>query len=119
MKDKIDEEPHGETLTEDIHKHFHGGYNLIWGDWLNWCMVNYDIICILKDYVGLPVGVMFLLNRGNFVTEITTTSPFCQSGMFNGRSFDREFQKWKITRIMWCVCRVLSGCSIDSGQCLH
>ncbi len=29
MKDKIDEEPVGETLTEDIHKHFCGGYNLI------------------------------------------------------------------------------------------
>jgi hypothetical protein len=52
MKDKIDKEPVGETLTEDIHKHFRGGYDLIWGDWLNWCMVDYDIICILKDYIG-------------------------------------------------------------------
>ncbi len=52
MKDKIDKEPVGEPLTEDIHKHFHGGYNLIWGDWLNLCMVDYDIICVLKDYVG-------------------------------------------------------------------
>jgi hypothetical protein len=52
MKDKIDKEPVGETSTEDIHKHFRGGYNLIWSDWLNWCMVDYDIICILKDYVG-------------------------------------------------------------------
>jgi hypothetical protein len=52
MKDKIDEEPVGETLTEEIHKHFRGGYNLIWGDWLNQCMVVYDIIRILKDYVG-------------------------------------------------------------------
>ncbi len=32
MKYKIDEKPVGETLTEDIHKHFHGVYNLIWGD---------------------------------------------------------------------------------------
>jgi hypothetical protein len=47
MKDKIDEEPVGETLTEKIHKHFRGGFNLIWGDWFNQCMVNYDIICIL------------------------------------------------------------------------
>jgi hypothetical protein len=52
MKDKINEEPVVETLTEDIHKHFRGGYNLIWGDWFNWCMVDYDIIPILKDYVG-------------------------------------------------------------------
>ncbi len=52
MKDKIDKEPIGETLTEDIHKHFCGGYVLIWDDWLNRCMVDYDIICILKDYNG-------------------------------------------------------------------
>jgi hypothetical protein len=52
MKDKIGKEPVGETLTENIHKHFCGGYDLSWGDWLNWCMVDYDIILILKDYVG-------------------------------------------------------------------
>ncbi len=51
MKDKINEESVGETLTEDIHKHFRGGYNLIWSDWLNHCMVDYAIIHILKDYV--------------------------------------------------------------------
>jgi hypothetical protein len=34
-KDKINKEPVGKTLTEDIHKHFCSGYNLIWGDWLN------------------------------------------------------------------------------------
>ncbi len=51
MKDKIDKEPVGETSTKEIHKHFSGGYNLIWGDWLNRCMVDYDIIHILKDYV--------------------------------------------------------------------
>jgi hypothetical protein len=52
MKDKIDEEPVGEALTEKIHKHFRGDYNLIWGDLPNWCMVDYDIIPILKKYVG-------------------------------------------------------------------
>jgi hypothetical protein len=31
MKDEIDKEPVGETSTEDIHKHFRGGYNLIFG----------------------------------------------------------------------------------------
>jgi hypothetical protein len=51
MKDKVDKEPVG-ALAEEIHKHFCGGYNLIWGDLLNQCMVDYDIICILKDYVG-------------------------------------------------------------------
>jgi hypothetical protein len=54
MKDKIDKEFVSETLTEEIHKHFRGGYNLIWGDWLNWCVVDYDIICILKDYFEYP-----------------------------------------------------------------
>jgi hypothetical protein len=27
MKDKIDKEPVGETLTKEIHKHFCGGYS--------------------------------------------------------------------------------------------
>jgi hypothetical protein len=52
MKDKIDEESVGARLTEEIHKRFPGSYNLIWGDCLNPCMVDYDITCILKDYVG-------------------------------------------------------------------
>jgi hypothetical protein len=52
MKDKTNKEPIGETLTEKMHKHFLCGCNLIWGDWLNLCMVDYDIICILKGYVG-------------------------------------------------------------------
>jgi hypothetical protein len=52
MKDKINREPAGKILTDKIHTHFRGGYNLIWGDWLNQCMVDYDIIPILKDYVG-------------------------------------------------------------------
>jgi hypothetical protein len=52
MKDKINQEFFSETLTEEIHKHFRGGYNLIWGDWLNWCMVDNDIIHILKVYDG-------------------------------------------------------------------
>ena len=52
MNANINEDLVGETLTEEIHKHFRGGYSLILGDWLNWCMVDYDIICILKDCVG-------------------------------------------------------------------
>ncbi len=47
-----DKESVGVTLTEDINKHFRGGYNLIWGDWLNHCMVDYDIIRLLKNYAG-------------------------------------------------------------------
>jgi hypothetical protein len=82
-------------------------------------MMDYDIISNLKDYVGYSNWSDVLLNRGNFVAKITLTSPFCQSKIFNGRNFDCEFQKWKITRIMVCVCRVLSGCSIDSCHYLH
>jgi hypothetical protein len=52
MKDKINKEAVGETLAEEINKHFHGGYNLIWGDWLNQSMGDYDIIHILKDNVA-------------------------------------------------------------------
>jgi hypothetical protein len=44
MKNKIDKESFSETLTEDIRKHLCSHYNLIWGDWLNRCMVDYDII---------------------------------------------------------------------------
>ncbi len=84
------------------------------GAW--WIMASF---VFWKIMLGIPVGVMVLLNRGNFVIKITTTSPICQSGMFNGISFDCEFQKWKITRIMGCLCTVLSGCYFDSCQCLH
>ncbi len=50
MKDEIDKETVGDTLTDKIHKHFCGGYNLIRGDWFDQCMVDYDNIGILKDY---------------------------------------------------------------------
>jgi hypothetical protein len=63
MKDNIKEEPVGETLAEDIQKHFCGGYNLIWGDWLNRYLVDYDIICILKEYVGYTSWSDVPINR--------------------------------------------------------
>ncbi len=44
MKDKINDDPVGEKLTEDIHNHLCWGYNLIWNNWLNWCLVEYEII---------------------------------------------------------------------------
>ena len=118
MKDKINKDPVGETLTEDIHNHFYAGYNLIWSDW-HWCMVDYDIIHILKDYIGYFSWGDVPIKQRELCCKITTTSPICQSGIFNGRSFDHEFQKWKIMRIMECVCKALSGCSLDSCQCLH
>jgi hypothetical protein len=90
-----------------------GVIGLIGAWWIMTSFISWNFL------LGTPVGMMFLLSRGNFVTKILTTSSICQSGVFNGRSFDCEFQKWKITRIMGCVCRALSGCSIDSCQCLQ
>jgi hypothetical protein len=39
-------------LTDDITNHFCVGYSLKWGDNLNRCMVDYDIVRILKFYIG-------------------------------------------------------------------
>jgi hypothetical protein len=42
----------GGILTDDITNHFCVGYSLKWGDNLNRCMVDYDIVRILKFYIG-------------------------------------------------------------------
>ena len=42
----------GASLTKDIDKYYQRGYNLIWSESLNHCMVDYDIIRILKTHVG-------------------------------------------------------------------
>ncbi len=52
MKRKTNEESVGASLTKDINKYCQRGYNLIWSDLLNCCMVDYNIIRILKAYVG-------------------------------------------------------------------
>ena len=52
MKGKTNEESVGASLTKDIDKYCQRGYNLIWSDSLNRCMVDYNIIRILKTYVG-------------------------------------------------------------------
>ncbi len=41
-----------EKITNNIHQHFSGGYNLIWNDRLNHWLVDYDIIKILKNHMG-------------------------------------------------------------------
>jgi hypothetical protein len=41
-----------EKLTNDIDAQFSGGYSISSNNWLNHFMVDYDIIRILKDYVG-------------------------------------------------------------------
>jgi hypothetical protein len=52
MKGKTKEESVGASLTKVINKYCRRGYNLIWSDLLNRCMVDYDIIRILKTFVG-------------------------------------------------------------------
>ncbi len=42
----------GEKQTNDMDTQFSGGYSISSNDWLNQFMVDYDIIRILKDYVG-------------------------------------------------------------------
>jgi hypothetical protein len=42
----------GEKLTNDIDAQFSGGYSISPNNWLNHFMVDYDIIRIIKDYVG-------------------------------------------------------------------
>jgi hypothetical protein len=52
MKGRSSEDSAGVYLSKEINKYCHRGYNLFWGDSLNRCMVDYDIIYILKNYVG-------------------------------------------------------------------
>jgi len=49
---KASEQDIGEILTDDINNHFSVGYSLKWDDNLNRCMVDYDIVRILKFYIG-------------------------------------------------------------------
>jgi hypothetical protein len=51
-KKKPKEELFAEDITDDIDKHFHAGFVLHWDDCLNHWLVDYDIIRILKRYVG-------------------------------------------------------------------
>jgi hypothetical protein len=52
LKKKPNEELVAKDLTDDIDKHFCVGFVLHWDDCLNHWMVGYNIICILKGYVG-------------------------------------------------------------------
>ncbi len=52
LKKKPDKELVAKDLTDDFDKHFHAGFVLHWDDCLNHWVVDYNIICILKGYVG-------------------------------------------------------------------
>jgi hypothetical protein len=52
LKTKPNEEQVSEVITDDIDKHFRAEFVLHWDDCLNHWMVDYDIIRVLKGYVG-------------------------------------------------------------------
>ncbi len=52
MNGSVSKDLVGEKLTNNMDAQFSGGYSITSNDWLNQLMVDYDIICILKDYVG-------------------------------------------------------------------
>ena len=52
MNGSVSKDLVGEKLTNDMDAQFSGGYSISSNDWLNHFMVDYDIIRILKDYVG-------------------------------------------------------------------
>ena len=51
-KKKPKEELFAKDITDDIDKHFRAGFVLHWDDCLNHWLVDYDIIRVLKGYVG-------------------------------------------------------------------
>jgi hypothetical protein len=52
LKKKTNEAQVAKEITEDIDKHFRAGFVLHWNDCLNHWMVDYDIIRVLKEYLG-------------------------------------------------------------------
>ena len=52
LRRKPNEKMIAEVITDDIDKHFRVGFVTHWDDYLNHWMVDYDIIRVLKDYLG-------------------------------------------------------------------
>jgi hypothetical protein len=52
MNGSVSKDLVGEKLTNNMDAQFSGVYSICSNDWLNHFMVDYDIIRILKDYVG-------------------------------------------------------------------
>ena len=59
-----------EKITQDINQHFSGRYKIIWNDTLNHFLVDFDIICVLKNHIGynywsdVPIDQKELCYRG-------------------------------------------------------
>jgi hypothetical protein len=116
MKGKTNEESVGASLTKDIDKYCQRGYNLIWSDLLNRCMVDYNIIHVLKTYVGTPIGTMVSINRNYYVSiHLTITSTF-QIGMPNKRNIERKFQSLYTPSVGVTVARELLSATFKSGK---
>jgi hypothetical protein len=52
VNDSNSEELVAEKITRVSSKHFSGGPNIIWNDRLNHCLVDYDIIRVLRYHMG-------------------------------------------------------------------
>ena len=71
LKKKPNEELVAEDITDDIDKHFCAGFVLHWDDCLNHWMVDYDIIRVLKGYVGYSSWTDIPTKQRGFVTRTT------------------------------------------------
>ena len=52
QQNEMSDEDAGKMLTNDTHDHFKCGYSLKFGDSLNRFMVDYDIVRVLREYIG-------------------------------------------------------------------
>ncbi len=134
-------------MTKDIDKYCPCGYNLIWSDLLNLCMVDYDIIRKLKTYVGYTHWnnvsnkqklLCFRSFDDNFnlpdrdaeqekywAQILVTVHTECWS--YRGqRIIERDIQKWKITLyigkigitiVMEVIIEILHGWRTSHTKC--
>ncbi len=72
LKRKPNEELVAKDITDDVDKHFRGGFVLHWDNRLNHWMVDYDIIRILKSYVGYSSWTDVPTKQREFATRTTT-----------------------------------------------
>jgi hypothetical protein len=64
MRDNLSEDEFAKKITNDIGKHI-GVFIVKWSDSLNHWMVDYNIICILKYYIGYSSWADVQINQRN------------------------------------------------------
>jgi hypothetical protein len=84
-----------EKITQDINKHFSGGYNIFWNDTLNHFLVDFNIICILKTTLVIIPGLMYQWAKENSATEAITKRIHFLTGMLNKRDTEDLFNQEK------------------------